>query len=103
MTKENVRFYTETGLDLKQLDALCTDDLCSAGCAKGVEVGATQAPEVKTDSDFRVADMVILVVLLVVCLLLICGMIAGFNYFRRKLRGQPACWMEAVGNEMTAL
>ena len=97
MTKENVRFYTETGLDLKQLDALCTDDLCSAGCTKGAEAGVTLAPEVKTDSDFRVADMVILVVLLVVCLLLICGMIAGFNYFRRKLRGQPAGWRRGGG------
>ena len=94
VTKENFQFYTETGLAYKQLEARCTDELCSAGCAKVAEVVVTAAPEVKTDSDFRVADMVILVVVLVVCLLLVCGMIVGFSYFRRKVRGETDGWMD---------
>jgi hypothetical protein len=39
------------------------------------------------DTEFRVADWVILVVLIILCLVLLALVIFGFLYFRRKVRG----------------
>ncbi|KAK7102049.1 uncharacterized protein [Littorina saxatilis] len=87
VNKEKIVFYKDTGLQLDSLTAVCSDDVCPADCAKAPEEVVTPAPIVKTDDDFRVADLVILIVLVVVCLLLVCGMCVGFNYFRKKVRG----------------
>ncbi|KAL8604320.1 hypothetical protein ACOMHN_028083 [Nucella lapillus] len=88
ITKKNIRFYSDIGESSAQVAAQCTGDLCSAPeCSKTPEVRPTPAPEVTTDKEFRVADMVILIVLVVLCLLLICCMFWGFKYFRQKVRG----------------
>nr|KAG5699497.1 hypothetical protein BaRGS_020056 [Batillaria attramentaria] len=70
LQKESIVFYSETGVPKKSIDASCTDERCSASqCVFPSDVLPSPAPQTQ-DEKFRVADLVILIVLLAACLLL---------------------------------
>lgn len=86
LQKNDIVFYTDTGQPMTELSAECSKS-CAQCAADDVPV-TTKAPQ-EASSEFRLADMVILIVLMATCISFVCCLILGFTYFRRKVKGQP--------------